>query len=105
LTDSTIEQSKETEQERIIIQYKEREAIAYVASRMPATYAAIYNVLRELSRRIDSFKPSTVMDFGTGPGTAIWAANEIWGDHITHYMGIDISEAMLQHAERLLDGK
>jgi ribosomal protein RSM22 (predicted rRNA methylase) len=34
------------------LQYKEDETVAYVASRMPAVYAAIYRVLREVSFRI-----------------------------------------------------
>lgn len=52
--------------------YGGRETVAYVAGAMPATYAAIYNVLKELKERICGFEPKSMLDFGTGPGTAIW---------------------------------
>lgn len=54
------------------ITYGERETIAYVAGALPATYAAIYNVMKELKERICSFEPKTMLDFGTGPGTGLW---------------------------------
>jgi ribosomal protein RSM22 (predicted rRNA methylase) len=52
--------------------YGGRETVAYVAGAMPATYAAIYNVLKELKERISGFEPKNMLDFGTGPGTGIW---------------------------------
>ncbi|KAI9594799.1 mitochondrial small ribosomal subunit Rsm22-domain-containing protein [Syncephalis fuscata] len=91
--------------ERIRIQYGERESNAYLASRMAATYGVTYNVLGELSTRIQSFKPKSILDFGTGPGTSLWAAANIWneGDGVLERcMGVDVSEPMLRLAEQLL---
>ncbi|KAI8996926.1 mitochondrial small ribosomal subunit Rsm22-domain-containing protein [Pilobolus umbonatus] len=79
------------------ITYGPREAIAYTAGVLSSNYAAIYNVLNEVSRRIPDLKPSSMLDFGTGPGTAIWAANEVFD--IKKHVGIDISEDMLRIAE------
>jgi ribosomal protein RSM22 (predicted rRNA methylase) len=59
------------------ITYGERETMAYVAGALPATYAAIYNVMKELKERVCSFKPKTMLDFGTGPGTGLWYVDDI----------------------------
>ncbi len=55
-----------------ILEYGHRESTAYLAAIAPTTYSAIRNVLEEVNRRIPNLKPSTFLDFGTGPGTAIW---------------------------------
>lgn len=52
--------------------YGPRESVAYTASVMSGNYAAIYNVLKEVKSRVSSFSPKSMLDFGTGPGTAIW---------------------------------
>lgn len=51
---------------------------AYLVARLPATYAAVSRVLGELSVRRPEFSPASVLDAGSGPGTASWAAAEIW---------------------------
>ena len=53
------------------------QAAAYMAARMPACYAAVYKVLEEVSMRLPTFSPESMLDFGAGPGTAIWAAHEV----------------------------
>lgn len=50
-----------------------REAVAYAASRMPATYAAVSVALAELLARTDK-RPRTLLDVGAGTGAAAWAA-------------------------------
>ncbi|KAM3586768.1 37S ribosomal protein S22 [Umbelopsis sp. WA50703] len=81
--------------------YGGRETVAYVAGAMPATYAAIYNVLKELKERISGFEPKNMLDFGTGPGTGIWAAREHF--QLETCTGVDISEDMLRMAENLIE--
>lgn len=51
----------------------ETEALAYAASRMPATYAAVAHVLGQMDGA-----PSRIFDFGAGPGTAALAARHFW---------------------------
>ena len=46
----------------------ELDALAYTVARMPATYAAIRNVLTRLQARCPAFTPSTLLDLGAGPG-------------------------------------
>jgi len=54
---------------------------AYLVARLPATYAAVEFCLAELAGRRPQFSPQTLLDAGSGPGTASWAA-------ISAYQGI-----------------
>lgn len=56
----------------------ERIARAYIATRMPATYAAIHAGFTALAERLPDFAPVTALDVGAGPGTAMWAASGVW---------------------------
>jgi ribosomal protein RSM22 (predicted rRNA methylase) len=56
----------------------ERSALAYLATRMPATYAAIHASLAAVAEARPDFSPSTTLDVGAGPGTALWAAQSVW---------------------------
>lgn len=47
---------------------------AYLVARLPATYAALEFCLAELAGRRPQFSPQTLLDAGSGPGTASWAA-------------------------------
>ncbi|KAF8940800.1 37S ribosomal protein S22 [Dissophora ornata] len=85
-----------------ILEYGHRESIAYIAAMASTTYSAIKNVLEEVNRRVPDLQPRTFLDFGTGPGTAIWAANEVWETPLK-YTGIDASLAMLETAEEILE--
>jgi ribosomal protein RSM22 (predicted rRNA methylase) len=51
---------------------------AYLTTRVPATYAAISACLAEVARLNPAFLPQTLCDVGAGPGTASWAAADIW---------------------------
>lgn len=52
------------------------EHLAYILYRMPATYGATFSALARLKEVCGSFSPSTMLDLGSGPGTAIIAAME-----------------------------
>jgi len=51
---------------------------AYLATRLPATYAAVMAALDAIADRAPNFAPQSLLDFGAGPGTASWAAAQIW---------------------------
>ena len=53
-------------------------AQAYIATRMPATYAAIYTSLAAAAGRLPDFSPTSLLDIGAGPGTALWATLSVW---------------------------
>src|SRR5262252_2990731 len=50
---------------------KELECAAYLVTRLPATYAAIHAVLRELEERMPALEVRSLLDLGAGPGTAM----------------------------------
>lgn len=58
---------------------------SYLVARLPATYAAVSHVLQELAALRPAFRPASLIDAGSGPGTASWAAAEVWPglDHVT----------------------
>ncbi|KAJ1970106.1 37S ribosomal protein S22 [Dispira parvispora] len=86
-----------------ILAYGTREAHAYLAVRFVTSYGVIYNVLKELRKRLPDFNPHQVLDFGTGPGTALWASHEVFGAQMQGCLGVDISEGMLERAEAILE--
>lgn len=51
---------------------------AYLTARLPATYAATRAALDTVRMRAPAFHPQSLLDFGAGPGTASWAAIDIW---------------------------
>lgn len=53
-------------------------ARAYLAARLPATYAAIHAALDAVVGVRPEFAPRTLLDFGAGPGTVLWAARDRW---------------------------
>lgn len=56
----------------------ERDVAAYLTTRLPATYAAMTAALRAAKERVPCFAPVSLLDVGAGPGTASWAAAELW---------------------------
>jgi ribosomal protein RSM22 (predicted rRNA methylase) len=75
------------------------DVLAYLLARLPATYAAVSAVLHEVTARCD-FAPATLTDIGAGPGTASWAAAEIW-PALERVTMIDSSAVFLDMARRL----
>lgn len=55
-------------------------AKAYLAARLPATYAAVRTSLESVAEVCPDFVPQTMLDVGCGPGTALWAARDCWPD-------------------------
>lgn len=51
---------------------------AYAAVRLPATFGAAYAALARAADLLSDWAPATLLDVGAGPGTATWAAIEIW---------------------------
>lgn len=51
---------------------------AYLAARMPATFAAVRASLSMIEKALPDFEPVSLLDVGAGPGTALWAARDAW---------------------------
>src|SRR5262249_25484745 len=52
--------------------------LAYIAVRMPATYAAVHASFEAIAEARPDFAPRTMLDIGAGPATALWAAADCW---------------------------
>ena len=64
---------------------------AYLATRMPATFAAVHASLDAAAAAMPDFAPKTMLDVGSGPGTVLWAAASVWPELETATL-LDASE-------------
>ncbi|MFM9973668.1 MAG: small ribosomal subunit Rsm22 family protein [Beijerinckiaceae bacterium] len=56
------------------------DALAYALARMPATYAATRRALLRLAEAAPMLAPASLLDIGCGPGTASFAASDVFAD-------------------------
>ena len=75
-------------------------AKAYLATRLPATFAAVRAALAMVEDAAPDFQPETLIDLGCGPGTALWAAADTWGSLSTAEM-VEASGAIRSVGEKL----
>jgi ribosomal protein RSM22 (predicted rRNA methylase) len=76
------------------------DAMAYVLTRLPATYAADARAFADLAERAPGFAPQSLLDAGAGPGGAGWAALETWPS-LARATLLDSNRAFLDLAEAL----
>jgi ribosomal protein RSM22 (predicted rRNA methylase) len=77
-----------------------RDVAAYAAYRLPATFAAIYATLDEVRKRRPGWQPRTLLDAGAGPGTATWAAGEVWPE-LEQIILLEREEAMIAFGKQM----
>jgi ribosomal protein RSM22 (predicted rRNA methylase) len=73
---------------------------AYLVVRMPATFAATSAALRASRELLPSFAPSSLLDLCAGPGTASFAALDLW-PRLAELTLVDANAAFLDAARRL----
>jgi ribosomal protein RSM22 (predicted rRNA methylase) len=78
----------------------DRDALAYLAVRLPATYAAVRTSFDAVADARPDFAPKTTLDIGAGPGTALWAASECWPG-LTDAVLVEASPIFRNYGERL----
>jgi ribosomal protein RSM22 (predicted rRNA methylase) len=76
------------------------DALAYALTRMPATYAAIAASLEAVCEALPSFSPGSSLDLGAGPGTASWAAAQMFS-RLKNFSLIDANAALREMALQL----
>jgi ribosomal protein RSM22 (predicted rRNA methylase) len=81
----------------------ETDALAYALARMPATYAAMVASLNALQEIRPDFAPQSLLDVGAGPGTASWAAAEIFPT-LADFTLLDANPALRALALEFADG-
>lgn len=73
---------------------------AYLATRLPATYAAIRTSFEAAAAALPQFQPASMLDVGAGPGSALWAARQCW-DGIDRCTLLETSEHVRVIGQRL----
>ncbi|XP_029310030.1 LOW QUALITY PROTEIN: methyltransferase-like protein 17, mitochondrial [Cottoperca gobio] len=86
------------------MKYDEELAVVYMAARMAGGYAAVRRAINEIKKKDPSFAPQSLLDFGSGLGTVVWASHSCWGDTLKEMVCVDSSGPMNILAERLLKG-
>ncbi|XP_029498936.1 methyltransferase-like protein 17, mitochondrial isoform X1 [Oncorhynchus nerka] len=86
------------------MRYDEELGVVYMVAKLAGGYAAVKRVLNEIKKRDPSFSPHSLLDFGSGLGTAVWASHSFWGDTLKEMVCVDNSGAMNTIADRLLRG-
>jgi ribosomal protein RSM22 (predicted rRNA methylase) len=76
---------------------------AYLATRAPATHAAVSDVCRRARLARPGWDPSSLLDLGAGPGTASWAALAVWPG-IAEVRLVEAEPAMAAAGRRLAAG-
>lgn len=85
-------------------EYDEYSSNLYMATRLAPNYAVIKTIMNEIRDMDQQFQPKSVLDFGSGMGTTIWAVNETWPNSVQEFMNIDISKEQQHLCEFLLRG-
>lgn len=75
-------------------------AQAYLAARLPATFAAVRASFESVAEICADFSPKTMLDVGSGPGTALWAAKDCWPG-LTSATLVEASPAIRALGQRL----
>lgn len=84
------------------INYDERKALLYLISRSAEEFAVIMRIFQEIRKRDPTFSPRSYFDFGSGVGTGVWAASEMWNANIFEYYLVDSSKSMNDLSDLLL---
>jgi ribosomal protein RSM22 (predicted rRNA methylase) len=77
-----------------------RDALAYALARMPATYAAMSACLAAIGEARPGFAPQSMLDVGTGPGTAAWAATDVF-QSLSDILLLDANATLISLARAL----
>lgn len=78
------------------------DALAYAVTRMPATFAAVSAALAYAVEQLPDWHPDSLLDLGAGPGTASFAALDLWPG-IQHITMVEQNAASRSLARKLGD--
>jgi ribosomal protein RSM22 (predicted rRNA methylase) len=94
---------RDKRERRAPVARSESDILAYLASRLPATYAAISAVFAAIREQRPDWKPRSVVDLGAGPGTGLWSATACWPS-IEHAVAVEAESSMLTLGQKLAAG-
>lgn len=85
-------------------EYDDYASVLYMATRLMPNYASIKAVMSEIKAQNPTFEPKSVMDFGSGLGTTLWAVDETWPNVQKEFHNIELSKSQQTLCEFLLRG-
>lgn len=74
--------------------------LAYLQVRLPATYAACVTAMRYAKEVMAGFAPESMLDLGSGPGTAMLAGKEVFPS-LRHFIAIERDRELASMAASL----
>jgi ribosomal protein RSM22 (predicted rRNA methylase) len=83
--------------------HSEAHRMAYLATRLPATFASLCAVFTELQNRLPDFRLTRLLDLGSGVGTAMWAASEVFAE-IETVTNLETDRQLIELGKRLALG-
>jgi ribosomal protein RSM22 (predicted rRNA methylase) len=84
------------------ILYGPNESLSHVLHGVYPSFGVASRILTELADAVPSWAPASMLDFGSGPGTAVLAAKAVWPDTLFDVVIVEPSRSMSQVAEHLL---
>ena len=85
------------------IEFDETGSLTYLLSRTAAEFASLTQVFSQIREKDPAFQPRTLFDFGSGVGSGLWAARDIFGK-VTEAFLVDPSKHMNDLARLILGG-
>lgn len=86
------------------LQYDTYKCALYLAARLAPDFAALVQIMSDIKKRDPSYAPLTMLDFGSGVGSSMWAMDHVWPHICREVVCVDISSDMNALADRLLRG-
>lgn len=84
------------------IVYDNYKTLQYLLGRSAQEYSTITRIFTEIQSRDPTFQPRSFFDFGSGVGTGLWAAANLWKSSIFEYFLVDSSRSMNDLADLIL---
>jgi ribosomal protein RSM22 (predicted rRNA methylase) len=78
----------------------EEQVLAYLAQILPATFAQLTGAMAATRMQAPNWQPGTLLDIGSGPGTALWAAVAQWLS-LAHFTAWERETAFIKIGQRL----
>ncbi len=76
------------------------QVLAYLAQILPATFAQLSGAMAAVRLQAPNWQPGSMLDIGSGPGIALWAAVAQWPS-LTHFTAWEREPAFIKIGQRL----
>lgn len=91
---SKSERNEEGERQEFVLNYQREHAIAYMYKKLPYTYMVYKRILGELKERMPDLKPESILDYGAGLGSGLWASIGVYEDSLKKIAAVEPNTAM-----------